>query len=206
MASQLLKTTLPLMCLLVGCVQLPERSQDTARPTASQDLAGAEQRLGEGRQLLVFWQPTCDSCRRHNPELIALWEARHHDLEVIGICVSKKTPEVVRQTAEEWGIPFATVHDPELQISRHFGVSGTPTLILFDKGQEIFRDHRLPEDFDQLLPPAPSHAGGAPSADFTFCQNCLGSGCADCDHIGYLSHATADENAQCQDGVCRIEP
>ncbi len=187
MELPLLKTSILVgLFSLTGCVQLATDTGDAPPrgPVAAADLEGQRLSLGSGRQLLVFWQTSCSSCKRHNPEVVALAE-RRTDLEVIGICCSKDAAQEVAATADAWGMPFANVHDPDLVISRRFKISGTPTLLLFDHGREVYRGHRLPDDFDALLSFLPP----------VRCGDCDGEGCPAC-----------EETPSCENGVCTLAP
>jgi len=50
---------------------------------------------------------------------------------------SFESPEVVKKVSSERGYKFQIGVDPDGQVSNQFHVTGTPTIIIFDKNHEI---------------------------------------------------------------------
>jgi peroxiredoxin len=85
----------------------------------------------QGRVVLVtFWASWCAECRPEMP----LFERLHRDfaargLTVLGINFAEEQSRV-QQYAEELGLTFALVLDPQGELSRLYGVIGLPTTFL----------------------------------------------------------------------------
>lgn len=80
------------------------------------DLSGLERAVDRGGALLVdFWGPMCSPCRTLKPHLEQLAREHHH-------------------------VGFVAVNaEKETLAAERFGVTGVPTLILFEDGAEVSR-------------------------------------------------------------------
>ena len=105
--------------------------------------------------LLVFWQTLCASCRREAPHISELAAKYAETLDVFGVVSGPESmvkTDAVIQTAEKWGITYPTVLDRSLELTKHFKVRGTPTLILLGEGDQILAQaHLLDEGFLKIL-------------------------------------------------------
>lgn len=117
---------------------------DTAgRPVVLADV------LASGKTLtLVFWQSWCAPCRREAPELVAA-SRKYPGMEVLGV-VSGPDDAVDAAALEraivEWGLPWRSVRDRALDLTRALAVEGTPTIFVLDtKGHVVYRGHEAPE-------------------------------------------------------------
>ena len=112
--------------------------------------------LEAGRSVaLVFWQTWCASCKREAPELVAAARALGDDVRFVGVIpgvVDDEDVEKVRDTAEEWELPYAQVLDTDLALTRAFGVQRTPTIVVLGRGPRVlWRGTHAPDDWRAVL-------------------------------------------------------
>jgi len=108
--------------------------------------------------ILDFWAPWCPPCRRALPEVQKLYaKYQKQGVVVLGIIEQAETKEAQR-VAEQAGVRYALLTDPEGAAARKYAVPGLPTLVAISKqgkitGLEIgYRGPRaLEELFKQAL-------------------------------------------------------
>ena len=93
--------------------------------------------------LLDFWTFCCINCHHVLPDLAKLEEKYKNEIVVIGVHTPKFQAERdvanVRQKVREYGIKHPVVCDSDQVIWNHFGVTGWPTIGVFDpEGKVIF--------------------------------------------------------------------
>lgn len=50
------------------------------------------------------------------------------------------------------GLTYPQVRDRDLALTKLFGVTGTPTVIVLDSnGQVVYREHHVPASWDEIL-------------------------------------------------------
>jgi peroxiredoxin len=84
--------------------------------------------------LLTFWTTWCAECRPEMP----LFESLHRDfaaqgLAVLGVNAREGTGAIIAQYAQELGLTFPLVVDPQGRISTAYGVIGLPTTFLISR-------------------------------------------------------------------------
>ena len=86
--------------------------------------------------VLDFWTFCCINCHHVLPDLAKLEEKYKNEIVVIGVHTPKFVAERdvanVRQKVREYGIKHPVVCDSDQVIWNHFGVSGWPTVGVFD--------------------------------------------------------------------------
>jgi peroxiredoxin len=88
--------------------------------------------------LLNFWATWCAACREELPTLEALHrELGGEGLAVIGVSVDRGGSERVQRFAEQQGLSFSVLHDPEQRVAASYGVVGYPTTVVVDRAGRI---------------------------------------------------------------------
>lgn len=116
-------------------------------------LDGVEYDLGqsfaaERAVALVFWQTWCAACLREGPELAAAAGRLAGSIDFYGVVTGPDDvvdEDAVRNTAHKLGLPYPQVRDRSAALARHFGVRGTPTIVVIKPTGEIsYNGHELP--------------------------------------------------------------
>ncbi len=113
----------------------------------------ADELAGGKKVALVFWQAWCAPCRAEAPHLVAA-SRKHSNLAIIGV-VSGPDESVdaalLKNTIAELGLPYPTVRDRALDLTRALDVRGTPTIVVLGaNGQVLYQGHKSP-DWNALL-------------------------------------------------------
>ena len=88
--------------------------------------------------LLNFWATWCAPCREELPTLEALHRALGDDgLAIIGVNVDPGDAERIRRFAEQKGLSFRVLHDPEQRVAGSYGIRGYPTTVVIDRAGRI---------------------------------------------------------------------
>jgi thiol-disulfide isomerase/thioredoxin len=141
--------------LLGGCVAAqPAATHAPTAPLVVTDMGGDRHDLdaalaaGE-RVVLVFWQTWCGPCRAEAPEVAAAAQADRDGLRFYGVVPGRDDTvddDEVRRVAKAWGYAFPQVRDRDLALSRRFGVTGTPTVLVLGPGAGLLHTGRAPPD------------------------------------------------------------
>lgn len=105
--------------------------------------------LATGKKVaLVFWQSWCSSCRREAPELVEA-SRKYPGIEIIGV-VPGPDEDVdeaeLERTIRDLGLPYRSVRDRDLTLTRALDVTGTPTIVVLDAtGRILYQGHTVPE-------------------------------------------------------------
>src|SRR5256885_6496182 len=91
--------------------------------------------------IVNFWATWCPPCRAEIPDLIALQNKYHDQLQIIGVYQDETGPELVRQFAAEQRMNYPIVMStPELE--RIFtGIYALPTSFIIDRKAQIVQKH-----------------------------------------------------------------
>lgn len=84
--------------------------------------------------ILNFWATWCRPCRAEMPALEALWQAYgDQGLTVIGVNVDRGGAGKVRAVAEELGITFPVLLDPDGEVRNRYKVTAFPQTYLIGR-------------------------------------------------------------------------
>lgn len=121
------------------------------------DLDGNEVRLDDsgGRPAVInFWFSTCEPCKREFPALVEAHAAHGDRVDFIGINPNDSA-DVAREFADQYGVNFAILRDPDGQSLVDLGVGTFPMTLFVDAGGVIVDQHageitadRLAENLD----------------------------------------------------------
>jgi DNA-binding beta-propeller fold protein YncE len=94
--------------------------------------------------VLEFWTACCVNCLNTVPILRRIQETWRDKLVVIGVHSPKypaeRDPAIVANALARYGIEHPVVHDPELALWSHYGISGWPTLVFIDPDGMVLGD------------------------------------------------------------------
>lgn len=102
---------------------------------------------------LVFWQPTCSSCRREAPALNRAVEQHGDAIRFVGVVPGESFNEAeLKEVASSWEYEFTQVRDPDESLCGALDVTATPTLLVIGPEREVrYRGHRPPRDWRPLI-------------------------------------------------------
>jgi thiol-disulfide isomerase/thioredoxin len=122
------------------------------------DLGGKVHKIQDykGRILILdFWASWCEPCRKAAPVIELLHEKSNPDNFVfLGVNTDHGlTNEEIRNIAEEFGIKYESLLDPDLKLAGELAVEGQPALFVFDRtGKNIYHQYGVnAEDAHDLL-------------------------------------------------------
>lgn len=93
--------------------------------------------LIDGRPLLInFWFSTCQPCKREMPALQAAFRTYGDRIRFVGIN-AQDSPEITRSFAEDLGIDYELLRDPDGRFVVANGVATFPTTLFVDADGRI---------------------------------------------------------------------
>lgn len=93
--------------------------------------------LIDGRPLLInFWFSTCQPCKREMPALQAAFRTYGDRVRFVGIN-AQDSPEITRSFAEDLGIDYELLRDPDGEFVVANGVATFPTTLFVDADGRI---------------------------------------------------------------------
>ena len=104
---------------------------------------------GERPLMLVFWATWCPICREEVPQIKQIVKQfEPQGLSVVGINVGiNDSPRRVKAYRDKYAIDYPLAFDKGSRVTRAFGVTGTPTVLILDKqGIVRYRDAAVPEN------------------------------------------------------------
>lgn len=106
-----------------------------------ESLDGAAITLGEptGKPFLVnFWYSTCEPCKREMPALVAARD--RYDIDIVGVN-PRDSAEVARDFADDYGITYSLLRDPNGASLVALGVGTFPMTYLVGGDGTILEQH-----------------------------------------------------------------
>ena len=82
-----------------------------------------------------FWASWCGFCGAEMPELLE-FAKQNPDVTVVGVAVNDDE-DAAREAAEQWGLTFPSVLDPDGAIFGRFESQGLPTTVFFNADLEV---------------------------------------------------------------------
>ena len=108
----------------------------SAAPTFDLELFRGKTDLAAPRaRLLFFWATWCEICKQSVPEVLAFGQSR--DVDVVAITDESKETLQEFFAGAHAAFPTIVARDPRRRTFRSYGVSGTPTFVLIDRGGVI---------------------------------------------------------------------
>ena len=101
--------------------------------------------VGKGKVILLdFWSPWCPPCKEEIPNIKNVWEKYHgDDFDVLSVAVWEESRGMnwrnTIDTAAFFGMNWQLLNNGHSEPTELYGVSGIPTLILFDKDGTILQ-------------------------------------------------------------------
>lgn len=100
--------------------------------------------------VFVVWASWCRYCMAEIPAIKSLYQ-KHPNIRWIGVNVNK-SPEDGLEVQQRKILPYPSISDPNLVVSDHFKIRGTPGFIIFDaSGKESYRGRRINDAFTHAL-------------------------------------------------------
>ena len=112
---------------------------------AAEDTGGDFHDLGEalesGKTLaFVFWQPWCSACKEESTIVKAAHARKSNEMTFYGVVSGPEgsvDEALVVETIGEWGLPYPTLRDRDLDLTRSLGVDAAPTIVIVEPGGRI---------------------------------------------------------------------
>ncbi|MBQ9477470.1 MAG: TlpA family protein disulfide reductase [Bacteroidales bacterium] len=101
--------------------------------------------VGKGKVMLVdFWSPWCPPCKEEIPNIKNVWEKYHgDDFDVLSVAVWEESRGMTWRntidTAAFFGMNWQLLNNGHSEPTDLYGITGIPTLILFDKDGTILQ-------------------------------------------------------------------
>jgi len=132
---------------------------DPAPPFEGQTTAGekivSDAMKGKNALFLIFWATWCPVCKTEIPrlkEIHATYAPKGMPLIAINTGVND-SPKKVQKYLESHEISYPVIFDEGNRITKLYGVQGTPTVIIVDKGGIVrYRSAAIPDDLNDHFP------------------------------------------------------
>lgn len=122
--------------------------------TAGDKIVSAEMK-GKGALFLVFWATWCPVCKTEIPKLKAIHETyatKGMPLIAIDVGVNDSLKKVEKYL-EDHKITYPVIFDEGSKITKLYGIQGTPTVVIVDKGGIVrYRSAAIPDDLKDHFP------------------------------------------------------
>ena len=108
-----------------------------------------------GRVVLVnFWATSCAPCVKEMPQLVATYSAyKERGFETVAVAIDYDPPNLVKDFAERFKLPFIVAFDPRGEIAKRFGgVRAVPASYLIDRRGRVVMTQLGEIDFAKLKP------------------------------------------------------
>lgn len=118
------------------------------------DDAGTSHELRGKATTFVFWQPWCATCREEAPAAVAASVELADSMSFYGVVSGPDgsvNEDLYLKSIDELGLSYPQVRDKDLALTKRFGVTKTPTIIVIDSaGQLRFKGSHMPENLASM--------------------------------------------------------
>ncbi len=145
--------------ILLGMAAAPAWSLDVGDPSpgfALETLEGKPVALADFKDkspvMMVFWATWCPICKEELPQIKKIAaDFGPQGLAVLGINVGvNDSPRKAKVYHERYELNYPVAFDHGSEVSRAFGVAGTPTVVILDKrGIVRYRAAAVPQDLGE---------------------------------------------------------
>jgi thiol-disulfide isomerase/thioredoxin len=104
---------------------------------------------------LVFWATWCPFCESAIPRLKEIYSA-YSPKDMTFLAINPGVNDSLRKTqlyVEKHQIPYPVVYDEGGAISKSFGITGVPTVIIVDKKDIVRHRDGIPDNIEQAIKP-----------------------------------------------------
>jgi len=138
-------------CSGVVAVGRPDPRRPLPRLTLSCLAGGAPVALDQvrGPAVINLWASWCQPCRQELPVLQGLADRAAGRLQVVGVVVSDRRAAATA-LAEELGVTFPALEDPDDLVRPQLGAAGVPATAFVDADGNLRHVHNLPLDEAEL--------------------------------------------------------
>lgn len=143
--------------LSLEAVQVGEQMPSFSITTLDGKSIDSSNIIGKKSAFFVFWATWCPNCKKEVPHINELAKKLGpQGMQFLGINVGiNDSLKKVQRYAEKYQMQYPLVFDEDSQLTREFGISGTPTVIIVDKSGIVrYRNVSPPPDlvthFDEL--------------------------------------------------------
>lgn len=135
---------LAILLLLAGCGEpavKPPQVGEALRPFAARTLAGQDVTLPDTAAgkvvVLSFWATWCAPCKGEMAALETLWrEQRQRGLLVLALNAGQR-PDDIAPFVAELGVTYPVLLDAESRITRAYGVTGLPLILVVGRDGRV---------------------------------------------------------------------
>lgn len=118
----------------------------------------------QGPAVINLWASWCRPCREELPLLARLDDELGDEVQLLGIDVADPAPEAALELAQDSGVTYPQVLDPDQDTRAPLRVAGLPQTVFVDADGRVAATERRPySSYDDLLDAVEEHLGVRPS-------------------------------------------
>jgi peroxiredoxin len=140
------------LLLAGGLAWLRGRTPQLAPDFSVADVAGKTVRLSalRGKVVLVnVWTTWCPPCREEMPSMERLYQQlAGPDFELLAVSQDEGGIEAVRRFAQDMGVTFPVLYDPDREVGTRYGVWGYPETFVIDRAGYVAERVIGPRNWD----------------------------------------------------------
>jgi len=105
----------------------------------------------QGKTILInFWATWCIPCLKEIPDLVKLQRSIKGPFTVVGIAVASGEPSDIRKFAEDHGMTYPILLDPDQRAYQKFRVIGLPASFLVDRNGTVAKSYVGPQTYGRF--------------------------------------------------------